>query len=729
MKKLFTLLILLIVNLGYSQDATSKKSEKIINSEYFHNFKIEKYFIHTNKTTYFSGEKIWFKTYTVEDGSNLPFIESTNLHVNLYNDALELIHSELVYVENGMGHGQFELNKELKQGLYYLQLDSQWNKNFRKKAPLFKIEVINLKDGEIFNDVTPMQKVEFVKNTTTSFNINRNKAVETPQTIAFEINTSSEVIKNKKLKNKYLFAVLHRNGDLKSVLPLQLKKDKISYKIAFSKSDLFNGVNMIALFDEDKKIISEKSFFWTSHTPIDIEITERSKTYDTLSLNLKVFNIDTKANISVSILPEETKLYKNNSNIISSLLIDPYLKTNNYGVASLLSKKTINTNKLDYISKIAISQNTFPYKGLTTSSLHYKNENGITINGKVNTKIKDLSNYTVLLSSNENRLTEVSAISKDHTFTFDKLNFKKASNYSLALINEKGKMEKATFFVYNNYVNYKANNTLPQSLIYKSNTPIKIESTNNNTEYSSLPEYQDAEALDEILITANKKKKQLQIKQTLAKYNILGLGLSKVYKPEDSGFSGGTILDYLQTLPSTTVVYNSSGDVSIQNNRGARTINDTGPRLLSVTVDGVLFNDLTLLTFRRAEEIEYVVLNINGAGYGPLYPNGVIHLITRKGESGKPIVNNPKIQKSKTAFGFNASKSRYEKPELQFTTQNSIDNYSTIDWIPNFEITPGADNILKVNRQNYNNIKIIINGITQDGKPIYKEQILSLSNQ
>lgn len=727
MKKLFTLLALLLFSLGSSQDAISKKSEKIINSEYFHKFKIEKYFIHTNKTTYFSGEQIWFKTYTVEDGSNLPFIESTNLHVNLYNDALELVHSELVYVENGMGYGQFELEKDLKQGLYYLQLDSQWNKNFKKKAPLFKIEVINLSEGDIFSDNTPIQKVEFAKNTTTPFSINRNKAVETPQTIAFEINTSSETIINKKLKNKYLFAVLHRNGDLKSILPLQLKKDKVSYKIAFAKSDLFNGVNMIALFTEDKKIVSEKSFFWNAYNPIDIEITELSKTYDTLSLNLKTFNISSKANVSVSVLPEETKLYKNNNNIISSFLIDPYLKANNYGAANLLSKKTINTNKLDYISKIATTENTFPYKGLTTSSLHYKNENGININGKVNTKIEDLSNYTVLLSSNENKLTEVSTIAKDHTFNFDKLNFEKSSNYSLALINEKGKIEKATFFVYNNYVDYRADNTLPQNLVYKNNAPVETEPTNN--EYSSLPEYQDAEALDEILITANKKKKQLQLRQTLAKYNILGLGSSRVYKPEDSGFSNATILDYLQTLPSTTVVYNASGDISIQNNRGARTINDTGPRLLSVTVDGVLYTDLTLLSFRRVEEIEYVVLNINGAGYGPLYPNGVIHLVTRKGESGKPIVNNPKIQKSKIAFGFNDSKTKYEKPELQFTTQSSIDNYSTIDWVPNFEITPGTDNILKVNRQNYNNLKIIINGITEDGKPIYKEQILSLSNQ
>jgi hypothetical protein len=90
MRKLQILILFLLSSIFVqSQNSVDNKSELIINSSFFHNFKIEKYFIHTNKTTYFAGEKVWFKTYVVENGSNLPFIEATNIHLNLYNADLE----------------------------------------------------------------------------------------------------------------------------------------------------------------------------------------------------------------------------------------------------------------------------------------------------------------------------------------------------------------------------------------------------------------------------------------------------------------------------------------------------------------------------------------------------------------------------------------------------------------------------------------------------------------
>lgn len=726
MQRIALLLItFLTINLSFSQDVIKTKSEKITNSEYFHNFKIEKYFIHTNKTTYFSGENVWFKSYVVEDGTNAPFFETTNLHLNLYNEALELVHKELIYVENGISHGQFKLEKDLAQGIYYIQLDSQWNNNFNKKASIFKIEVLNFNAKESLT-TTPTQKVAFIKEDATDFNIHRNKALETSETIAFEIKTNADAIKRESLKNNYVFATLHRNGDLKSIVPIKIKKGTFSYKIAFPKTDAFNGINSISLFTEDKKVIKESSFFIKKEEPIDILISEESVTNDTLALNLKIFNQLTKANISVSVLPQESKLYKNQSNIISSFLMHPYLKTNNYDIANLITQTPTNTNKLNYIAKIASQEITFPYKGLTSSNLVLKNETGITINGKINTKIKDLSNYQVMLSSTDNLLTELSSIKKDRTFSFDKLLLKHPTDYSLFLINEKGKMEKATFFIYNNYVNYKAKNTLNESLIYKSADSVKVEVI--DSEYNNLPDYENAEALEEVLIIANKKKKEIELKKKLTHYGIIAIGMSRVFKPEDSGFNHLDVLDYMQTLPSTTVLYNSEGTIVFKNDRGTRLISDT-VRPVTVILDGIILNDLNTLIGMKINEIEYAVLNINGAGYGSLYPDGVLNLISKKGNGNKGKAKpNPKIQIQETAFGFNKPEEKYKKPELQFTTQKSIENFSTIDWIPNFEITPGIDNILKINRLNYNNLKLIINGVSQDGKLIYKEYNISLTS-
>jgi len=60
----------------------------------------EKFFMHTNKSLYFSGEKIWYKVYVVSDIDNTPNYQTTNLHVNVYSSKKELVEIILVFVEN-----------------------------------------------------------------------------------------------------------------------------------------------------------------------------------------------------------------------------------------------------------------------------------------------------------------------------------------------------------------------------------------------------------------------------------------------------------------------------------------------------------------------------------------------------------------------------------------------------------------------------------------------------
>lgn len=726
MRKLQILILFLLSSIFVqSQNSVDNKSELIINSSFFHNFKIEKYFIHTNKTTYFAGEKVWFKTYVVENGSNLPFIEATNLHLNLYNEDLELVNNELVYVENGKGYGQFQLPKDIKQGFYYAQIDSQWNKNFNNKTALFKIEVLNLSEQDRFNAIAPIQHIKHTTDTEDSnCNIYRNKALEDEQTYALEINIKKSVKDNKELNNNYLFATLHRQGNLKSIIPILIEQNKTNYKIAFQKQDTFDGFNTVSLVTETEEVLSNQSFFWKKTKAIDLEIIEHSKTNDTLTLNLKMLNHYKKANISISVLPQNTQLYSNNANITSAFLIEPYLKANNYQIANLVSEQPINTNKLNYITKIAASETTFPNKDLKISDLKFKMENGVTLNGTINTKTEDLSTYKVMLSSKKNDILELTEINNDRTFSFNNLMLMHPSDYDLVLINEKGEMEKASFFVYNNHINYTPSKILPKTLIYKqSNTTefsTKIENEYKETKHKKLPILiNDVESLDEVLITTTKAKDEMKLKKELIrKKGILGLAYSKIYEPQESSYSHVSVFDYIQTIPGATVQYGPGGTFQLFTYRNGQKTS------ISVRVDGAFFTDLTLLNQYQIKDFKYVIFNRKGVGYG--IP--IIDLITdREYDSKKPIANS-NIQNLKTAFGFNKPQTNYEKPELQYTDKEAVGNYSTVDWIPNFEITPESNNILKINRLDYNNIKLIINGISEDGTTIYKEHLLSLSN-
>ena len=242
------------------------------------------------------------------------------------------------------------------------------------------------------------------------------------------------------------------------------------------------------------------------------------------------------------------------------------------------------------------------------------------------------------------------------------------------------------------------------------------------------------EKLEEVKLEVTRYEKEKKLKKKARLDGVFAVNYAKLYQPEDSGFSNGLLLTYLQTLPGSSVRYvNIDGFTTpILNNDGpSRSINDPPIKPIAIIFDNALLNisNLSILEFIRADEIDYVSLNLLGAGYGALYPFGVLHISSKKGIESKPKpITNYKIQKNATNFGFIKSQKKYKLPELEFSSQSAMDNFSTIDWIPNFNIKPNSDNLLKVNRRDYDNIKLIINGITEDGKPIYKEQIINLSS-
>jgi hypothetical protein len=104
----------------------------------------EKVFIHTNKTTYFSDENIWFKAYVAIDATNSSSLYTTNLLVNLLNDQGDVISSKTVFIQNGIGSGDFLINKDLKGGRYYIQAFTNLMKNFgSENTYIQQIEVIS----------------------------------------------------------------------------------------------------------------------------------------------------------------------------------------------------------------------------------------------------------------------------------------------------------------------------------------------------------------------------------------------------------------------------------------------------------------------------------------------------------------------------------------------------------------------------------------------------------
>lgn len=89
----------------------------------------EKVYLHTNKTTYFSDDIIWFKAY-VGDSINYPSVQTRKLHVDLIHGNGDVIFSRSVKIGHGTGSGQFELDDSVAPGTYYIQAQTNYMRNF-----------------------------------------------------------------------------------------------------------------------------------------------------------------------------------------------------------------------------------------------------------------------------------------------------------------------------------------------------------------------------------------------------------------------------------------------------------------------------------------------------------------------------------------------------------------------------------------------------------------------
>ena len=67
---LFFCAIIFTINSFSQKEINSTTEGFITTNNYLHDLQLEKFFLHTNKTTYYAGEKVWFKAYVVNDTDN-----------------------------------------------------------------------------------------------------------------------------------------------------------------------------------------------------------------------------------------------------------------------------------------------------------------------------------------------------------------------------------------------------------------------------------------------------------------------------------------------------------------------------------------------------------------------------------------------------------------------------------------------------------------------------------
>jgi hypothetical protein len=90
----------------------------------------EKVYLHTDRDYYSTGEDIWLKAYLVDAQTNAPLGYTNNLYVDLISPEAKVINTEIVFMANGFGKGDFKLADSIPAGIYRLRAYTNWMRNF-----------------------------------------------------------------------------------------------------------------------------------------------------------------------------------------------------------------------------------------------------------------------------------------------------------------------------------------------------------------------------------------------------------------------------------------------------------------------------------------------------------------------------------------------------------------------------------------------------------------------
>ncbi len=239
---------LTIVCALFSLNSIAQKNLTKIDSSYVKYFQDtrETPYLHLNKTSFLSGEEIWFKAYVIEQNSQKPHPTTSNLYVSIFDAEGKLKDQQLVHIKKGLGHGSIYLDSTYTKDKYYLKASTKWMKNFKEDHSFSqKIKIVSSKK-EVLKNSTKSEKNYF------EFKL----FPEGGHLVANTVNNLGILIKNANNKGQKV-----RKGIIKDAEGNVIKKFTTN-PLGFGKTKLFLGENETYTFEatlDNGSIISQKT--------------------------------------------------------------------------------------------------------------------------------------------------------------------------------------------------------------------------------------------------------------------------------------------------------------------------------------------------------------------------------------------------------------------------------------------------------------------------------------
>lgn len=752
MKKKINLLIALFLSI----QCISQNIDQLY-SNYFENTR-EIPYLHLNKTSFIKGEEIWFQSYVIEQNSNKLHTTTSNLYVSVFDEDGHQKEQHLIHIKNGIGYGSIPIDSSFTQNNYYIKASTNWMRNFSEDNSFTqKISILSDQDNTSNKSISQNDFYEFklmpegghllvntVNNIAVLIKNQNNKGVKTKTGIikdsngnsigAFNTNTLGFANVNLAIKKGeiYTFEATLNNGTTltqntnvpkqigitlntkvlddsfvlniltnnKSLNVLNGKKYRVfihntrsfkniffdfnntdkNYLLLLKKQELFKGINIITIFNEKNQPVLERLIFNDLDDVFNqIKVTTSKIKYDSVQATVTNYSKE-KIFLSSSFLPSNTKAYKPNNNIKSQILLQPYVKgfIENANYYFNTSK-----NKSKDLDLLLLTQGWSKYNWGNIFNNPPKDnfnfENGINITLTFKEKLS--SKQSVLIFSEENNLAKEIKLN-NNIYVLKNAFIKKNSKLNLSLLNNNNSIKLNPILTYSNF---EISDRLNLDHIKFLEENIKTEENFNINDFMK-----DTEVLEEVILVGEKK------------YENEAEGIASSFKKVDlknTAFTKNKLIDYIHET-SRAFRFSEHYLKTIYFN--------------NVNVTNHMFSSLRNIEMSEVREIR-LGTKIHGKGRE-------MHIYTY---SNKEL---DKLNKSSALVdvlaGFNQEK-EYYSPKYPSFSNSTYKEFGALFWKPNIILEPNKSITFNVPKNYQKDAIIFIEGISESGQLISKNQLLS----
>ena len=465
--------------------------------------------------------------------------------------------------------------------------------------------------------------------------------------------------------------------------------------VNIDKKYLSNGVSSIRLIDENLNEITERLIY--NYGTIKSVTTLEARTIVNDSIVLLGKMDGNLANISISVLPDNTVCADQKRTIMGTFLLNAYLEKpeiNNYPYYDIENKKW-----KEEMEMLMLNQTKSKYQWNNIKSnppkINYTFDKGVTISGTIDKELKPNSKYKIFLFSLKDNVYEETTIDEQNKFKFENFYAKDSTVFILQMMDIKNKS------LYTKMTTMVSSNSSPMYLSIpfdNSNCPVL---KNPNTNFTFADSKTDSPIkLNEVILQNNFKKETLTNKDKMS-MNAQG------YKIEEG--QQGTVFDFIGRHGYRTGVDFETNEAYIKTSYNANS--SSSPM---VYVDDIEQTDFNFLFNFELSEVDEIYIDKSGFSDNSSRGVGTIKVYLKKGGSSNKYF---KTQYS-SMIVTNGFVKNIEFKNSYFENQKEFFYFGTLNWTPTIMLNDSGNFEVKFPKGNQKEIKIHIEGFTPEGQLI-----------